>query len=160
MSALRDAFYSAFCALLQDMRDYRDHGEWFRQTMLPIQPMPQWEAIVSAEPQSSPKWHQGGYGWETPDFEVAWINGLVLYKRILLSRDIMRGRRATALRECVALHRAELHGIPSYFSLGCPLDSQYYTITLWVERGEGWANQLFARAIGRGEILCVNMHVL
>ena len=156
MTALRDAHYSAFCTMIQDMRDYRNHGEWFREAMLPILPISAWRAFVM-HPPTTPRWTQVEYnrhgedgGEPSPDFRAYRVDGLMLYTTAILPLDIMRARRGNALKEWLIPYQKALRNVPGYFSLERPLESDCYTVTFFVER-EAWLNQLFARAIGRGE---------
>lgn len=156
MSQLRNAHYSAFCAMLQDMRDYRDHGEWFREAMLPIRPISAWRAFVLETTIPPPRWTQVEYnrhrkdeGETSPDLHAYRADGLMLYTTAVLSIDIMRARRDTALKKWLIPYQRALRNVPGYFSLERPLESDCYTVTFWVEH-EAWLNQLFARAIGRG----------
>ena len=156
MLTLRDAHYSAFCAMIQDMRDYRDHGEWFREAMLPIRPISDWCAFAMNPITPLPQWTEveySGYREDeaetSPDFRSYRADGLMLHTTAMLPLDVMRGKRINALQEWLARFQKTLHGLPSYFSLERPLDGDCYVVTFFVEH-EAWRNQLFARAVGRG----------
>ena len=55
------------------------------------------------------------------------------------------------LKEWLVPYQRDLRGMSGYFSLERPLESDCYTVTFFVER-EAWLNELFARAIGRGQL--------
>ena len=158
MLTLRDAHYSAFCTMIQDMRDYRDHGEWFREAMLPILPISAWRAFVMNPTTTTPlQWTQVEYNRHeedevetSPDLRSYRADGLMPYTTAVLPLDIMRGRRVTALKEWLLPYQRALRNVPEYFSLERLLESDCYTVTFFVER-EAWFDQLFAKAIGRGK---------
>ena len=145
---LQKQFYNSWAAMVQDMRDYKTHGAWFKEAMRPILPMKAWKSIPYQENLPSSKWEAEGYGWEAPDFYPHIVTRLLFYSVISIPLDIMRGKRVSELRELVAPHKVRLASFSAYFSLEKELAKDFYNMSLFVDR-ESYANRLFAEAIGR-----------
>ena len=149
MSTLQRPFYDAMCAMLQDMRDYKAHGEWFKNIMAPILPIKSWEPIPWKESAASEKWHADGYGWENIDFYPYTVNGLLFYTQVLVSLDIMRGKRVEEFRVLISPYKEKLASFSAYFSLEKELAQDCFNVLLFVDRNK-YGNHLFAEAVGRG----------
>lgn len=149
MSALRDAHYDAWRTMVQEMRHYQQHGEWFHAAMLPIRPIKDSASFTMRDQPQRPEWTQVEYGWDSPDAHSYDVPTLMVYGKDTFPADILRGQRLLSLQKWIAPHHAKLRGIASYFFLEQTLGNDRFTVTFYVEKAS-YANRLFTETIGRG----------